>query len=110
MRIFTFVLCAAITILGATEAKAGNEYALDTYPCAEFLTDVGNPNDSTKLIKSMMMIAWATGYAAAHHKSKLQADTRAIQLIAATLGDTCRKRRESAVVKAFADVVEETLN
>jgi cell wall-associated NlpC family hydrolase len=38
---------------------------LGTYTCAEFLSDVGDRGNSAKVRRSLMMISWAAGYAAA---------------------------------------------
>lgn len=89
------------------ESVAGETIALDSYTCAQFLSDTTEPANGTKLLKTLMMISWATGYAAAHQKDTPRADATAVQLIAATLGDACRRAPASLVVRTITEKIAE---
>jgi len=91
--------------LAAGQVHAENNYSLHTYKCSEFLSDVGSPTNAQRLIKSMMMIAWATGYAAAHQSKQLKDDARSLQLIGALLGDICRQSPERFAPGIFAETI-----
>jgi hypothetical protein len=52
-----------------------------------------------------MMIAWATGYAAAHQKDAPRADPKAVQVIAATVGDACRDAPNRQVVEVVVETI-----
>jgi hypothetical protein len=99
-----FVSVAATIGCGA---RAQEAIGLDRYTCAEFLADANSPADGAKLLKSLMIIYWATGYAAAHDETTLRADTDALRLIAATLGATCRSDPRQLAVRAFARTLGE---
>jgi hypothetical protein len=86
---------------------SAQDFALDRYTCAQFLTDIKDLSNGEKLLKSMMMISWATGYAAAFQPSSPRADTPAIRLIAATLGSDCQKTPDRRVVEAIADQIKQ---
>jgi hypothetical protein len=76
---------------------------LGSYTCAQFLADVKAPANGERLLKSMMMISWSTGFAAAFQQSVPRADATAIRLVAATLGVACRKNPELRAVQAMID-------
>ncbi len=77
---------------------------LDTYTCSEFLADVGDRVNSGKLRRSLMMIAWAAGYATARQKDA----TASLEVIAATLGDACRNSPAEKAAKAITDKLNES--
>ncbi len=78
---------------------------LNEYTCADFLRDSKEPADGTKLLRSLMMIAWAAGYAASFQEGTPRADPTAIQLISATLGDACRRSPTTLTVQAISDAI-----
>lgn len=78
---------------------------LDKYTCEQFLADSTNKTDGTKLLKSLMMISWATGYAAAYQKGLPRADSGAIDLMAGILGNECRKSESKNAVEVIVDAV-----
>jgi len=101
---------AALIVFSATHlsaSKAQESLALDKYTCADFVSDSGRTNDGPKLIRSLAMISWATGYAAAHQKDIPRADAAAMQLIAATLGDICRASPEIKAVQAITTAIQQ---
>jgi PAN domain len=82
-------------------APAQEALVLGTYTCAEFLSDVGDRGNSAKVRRSLMMISWAAGYAAAR-----QADASAsLEVIAATLGEVCRSSPAEKAVAAITDKI-----
>jgi hypothetical protein len=99
----TSVLAALIILPRASQAE--ENVSLDKYSCAQFLIDARNPADGRKLLKSLMMISWGVGYAAAFQKVP-RADATAIRLIAATLGETCRKNPSEKATVAIADAIK----
>jgi hypothetical protein len=97
-------LCVTLVLIVlaifSTETVAQESLALDSYTCAQFLSDSKSPADGNKLLKSLMMISWATGYASAFQQKIVRADAEAIVLIAATLGQVCTKSPEKKAVEA----------
>lgn len=102
---FRLMIGILLWSVSAYAASAEENVVLDNYTCAEFLNDVKEPADGARLLRSLMMIGWAGGYAAAHQQGPPRADPAAIQLIAATLGDACRKAPDHKVVHAIADAI-----
>lgn len=103
-KIVLFVFIVILIPLPAV-ATAQVNLALDSYTCADFLRDSKAPPDGTHLLKSLMMISWATGYAAAFQQKSPHAGAKAIILMAATLGDVCRKRPGKTAVDAITQFV-----
>jgi hypothetical protein len=96
-----------IVLTGFTCAvRAEDALVLDTYTCGQFLADVGDRGDSAKLRRSLMMISWAAGYAAARQKDAIAS----LEMIAATLGDVCRNSPMEKAVKAITDKIDEFAN
>jgi PAN domain-containing protein len=96
-----------IVLTGFTcAAQAEEALVLDTYTCGQFLADVGDRGDNAKLRRSLMMISWAAGYAAARQKDA----TGSLEMIAATLGDVCRNSPMEKAVKAITDKINEFAN
>jgi hypothetical protein len=96
-----------IVLTGLTcAAPAEESLVLNTYTCGEFLSDVGDRGNSAKVRRSLMMIAWAAGYAAAR-----QTDASAsLEVIAATLGEVCRSSPAEKAVKAITDKINGSAN
>jgi hypothetical protein len=86
--------------------RAQEALVLDTYTCGQFLADVGDRGDSAKLRRSLMMISWAAGYAAAREKDAIGS----FEMIAATLGDVCRNAPAEKAAKAITDKINEAAN
>ncbi len=106
MRTRLFLASIAVTLATAqAHSESKESLALDGYTCAQFLADSTKPTDSNKLLKSLMMISWATGYAAAFQQKSPRADAAAIVLIAGTLGDICRENPERTVVQAIGTAI-----
>ncbi len=80
---------------------------LDRYSCSEFLANAKKPVDGQELLRSLMMIAWTTGYAAAHQQKEIHADSKALQLIAAVLGAGCQKNPEKLVSQVGIDAIND---
>lgn len=89
----------------ACAVRAQDALVLDTYTCGDFLSDLGDRANSTRLRRSLMMISWAAGYAAARQK----AATGSFEVIAAMLGDVCRKAPAEKAAKAITDKIDEGL-
>jgi len=96
-----------VALTGFTCAVHAQEaLVLDTYTCSQFLADVGDRGDSAKVRRSLMMISWAAGYAAARQKDAIAS----LEMIAATLGDACRNSPTEKAVKAITDKINESAN
>ena len=96
-----------LSALCCGRSSAQETLALDTYICAQFIQDSSEAGHGTNVIRSLMMISWATGYAAAFQEKNTRADASAILLIAGTLGDVCRKEPASRAVTAFAKTLSQ---
>ena len=86
----------------ACAARAQETFVIDTYTCAQFLADVGDRADAAK-VRSLMMISWAAGYAAARQKGGIGSR----EMIAAALGDVCRNAPAQIAAKAITDKINE---
>jgi hypothetical protein len=104
LRLMMFLFLIGMPIYGL---HAQEHVVLDSYTCGDFLRDAREPADGERLLRSLMMIAWATGFAAAHQEGEPRADVKAVQLIAATLGDACRKEPTQSAVHAIEGVVDQ---
>jgi hypothetical protein len=82
-------------------AHAQEALVLDTYTCSQFLADVADRGDSAKARRSLMMISWAAGYAAARQEDA----PSSLEMIAATLGDACRNSPAEKAAKSIADKI-----
>jgi PAN domain/HdeA/HdeB family len=103
---FLLVAVAASTSTGYAQSKI----TLDDYSCADFLSDARNPADGGKLLRSMTMISWATGYAAAHQEGIRRSDSEAMQLIANIVGDACRNNPNQLATQAAVDAIARYVN
>jgi hypothetical protein len=104
-KINSIFVVAAFAFVFMRYSSAQENLALDSYTCAAFLSDSASPGDGGKLLKSLMMISWATGYASAYEKNAARADASAIMLIAGALGGACRNSPARPVVDVAAEIV-----
>jgi hypothetical protein len=109
MRIFSYVAAASMFVT-ITQSHAQEYLGLDSYKCAEFLSDSAKPDSPEKLIRSLTMIAWSTGFAAAHQQRKIRSDTQAMRLMAVMAGDACRKHLDKLSVEAVTQTIKEFVN
>jgi hypothetical protein len=105
----TILSLAAVVTIGSN-VLADERLVLDSYTCADFLSDTGKTTNGPRLLRSLMMVSWATGYVAAHQKDNTRADDQAIQLVAETLGDACRRNPTRTAVQAVVDTVKQFTN
>ena len=91
-------LCSAFTVIAWADAAGATDIDLQRYSCKDFIADIKDPRDGEKLLRSMMMISWSTGYAAAYQKKQVRADPIALRLIASTLGVSCAQSPDRNVV------------
>ena len=94
-----------VLLWSTSSAAAQEQLSLDKYTCRQFLADVARPNDGSKLFNSMMLIAWSTGYAAAHQRGTPRSDNHAFELISIALGDACRKAPDKIAANAIAEAI-----
>ena len=104
--VFGGMLIFAVFI-GPATANARESIDLSAYTCSQFLDDVKNPDGATKLLRSTMMISWATGYAAAHQRKELRVDIGALQLIGNVLGNACSISPTKKAARAAADAIDQ---
>ena len=90
----------------SSTAHAQDAFVLDTYTCGQFLADVADRADNAKVRRSLMMISWAAGYAAARQP----AAPSSLEIIAATLGDACRNSPGEKAIKAITDKINVSAN
>ena len=104
--IAAFIL--ALICLTPTTSRARENLALDKYTCADFLRDAGKPDNGSKVLKSMMMISWATGYASGAWEDFARADASAFAQMGGVLGAACRKHRRQKAVRVIARLVRQS--
>lgn len=106
-KLFRLFYALAMAVAMPHVSNAAEDISLDKYSCAQFMADTRDPANGEKLLKSLMMISWGVGYAAAHQKTAPRADATAIRLIAATLGDACRRQPKMNATLAIAEAVQQ---
>jgi PAN domain len=107
VNVRSWLVAIVIVLTGfAGAVRAQDALVLDTYTCGNFLADLGDWGNSARLRRSLMMISWAAGYAAARHNEA----TGSLEVIAATLGDVCRNSPAEKAAKAITDKINETAN
>ncbi len=100
MRVF---LCLAIAALfAAAPSPPARADLLDQYQCVQYLKDIESLSDGAASQRSLVLVAWAAGYAAAHEKEILRVDDNALQLIAGVLAQECRKTPDQMATRAAA--------
>ncbi len=101
---------AAGAITWAVVGKASDAgLALDTYRCDQFLTDAEHPSAADALLRTMMIVSWAAGYAASYENSTARSDKGALELTAAALGRICQAHRDQLVTAAFVNEMNDVL-
>lgn len=98
----------ALVWLAPTASLARENLALDKYTCANFLRDMAKPDNGSKVLKSMMMISWATGYASGAWEDFARADASAFAKMAGVLGAACRKHPKQRAARVIARLVRES--
>ena len=101
---------AIVLIVSNSTAYAAEKVDMQTYTCRQFLADVAKPDTGGKLIRPLMAISWAAGYAAAHQSGTIRADATAFQLIASGLGDSCKTNPDLTVTAAAVDAVRKAMS
>ncbi|MEA2839097.1 MAG: hypothetical protein QOF41_427 [Methylobacteriaceae bacterium] len=105
-----FVLLTMLTWAFPCAGTAAEEgVVLSPYSCSDFLQDIADPADGSKLLRSMMMISWAAGYVAAHQEGNPKADVEAVRIAASALGDACRGAPKEQVVPIMVRFVSANL-
>lgn len=92
-------------LLSISPLQAQEYLAVENYKCSEFLADAEKPDDPARLMRSLVTIAWATGFAAAHQQRHIRADAKAMQLVAVIAGDACRKDPDRIAVEVIAPTI-----
>jgi hypothetical protein len=105
LRTCSLIVATYVLVLSLNVTKA-EEVSLADYKCAEFLRDIMHPSDGQKLLKSLMMLSWATGYAASYQKEHPRADVAGIRLMAAVLADACKRAPDDGVVKVITSKID----
>jgi hypothetical protein len=68
VNVHSWLVAIVIVLTGIADAvRAQDALVLDTYTCGDFLADLGDRGNSARLRRSLIMISWAAGYAAARH-------------------------------------------
>jgi hypothetical protein len=102
---FHAIVPLLIGIVATTPAAYADDSNISNYKCSQFLEDVIQPKQGAPLLRSMLAIAWSTGYAAAYQKDNTRADPKAFRLMAATLAAACTLKPDSTVVEAAAQEI-----
>jgi hypothetical protein len=105
VRVIFFALyCAAQLLLPVNASQAG---VIDSYTCAQFIKDSEDAPNGPRSSASLMVIAWATGYAAAHDKKAARADDAALQLIGSVVATKCSKLSTEKVVDVAVSTIDD---
>ena len=103
------IVVIAISFLSSGSALS-EDFSLDKYSCGIFINDMQQAESSTQFMRGSMMIAWATGYASAFQSKSVRGDGKALQLLAAMLGDICRNNPDKLIMPMFVLNINEQLN
>jgi hypothetical protein len=103
--IFRCVTRILICGLPLTGPHAQEITVLESYTCQEFLDDTKASDDDARWSRSLMMVAWAAGYAVGRNDGEPRTDPNSIRLIAETLSDVCRKMPDQKVVQAVTGAI-----
>lgn len=110
-NIMRYIPCLAATTAflayGLQPARATDPVTLDNYSCEMFLADIANPETGERLLRSMMMMAWATGYTSAYTKEEPRTDTETMGALAMIIGTACRKVPKHKVTEVVIGMVGE---
>lgn len=98
--------CSALAVVAWATSAYSLDIDLQKYTCKEFVEDIKDSHEGEKLLRSMMMISWGTGYAAAYEKKQVRADPAALRLIASTLGVSCAQSPDRNAVDVLVEAVE----
>jgi len=104
MRIRAVVIIPLLLVGTVFDRAYGQEpsAAIDSYKCSDFLSDIAKPADGAGLLRSLMMVGWAAGYASGYQRNDSpRADPKSVQMIAAVLGDACRRDPSATAVQAL---------
>ncbi len=105
----TLVATIALVICTRNSLAAQDAISLQDYTCEQFSSDINRPSSGEKVLRSLMVISWANGYAAAHAKAAVRADAVAMQVTASNLGMLCSRQPKLFVVQAFANAIEQII-
>lgn len=112
MKVLTRMFWRAIPLIllmMLEEAAYAQDYLnIDAYKCSDFLSDSAKPDNPQKLIRSLVMIAWAAGYAASHQQKHLRADVEAMRLVAGVAGEACRKNPGKLAFEAIVEAINKS--
>src|SRR5438105_4682751 len=94
------VLCLVGMALTSSSSPAQPVRDLANYTCSQVLGD-REEVASEKRQRLNMMVAWATGYAAAHQKGDVRADATAVEIMRSVLIDSCQSSRDRTAIQAI---------
>lgn len=101
------VVAVAASAASAASAQAAPTISLDDYSCAQFVADMDRRDVGERWVRSMLMAAWATGYAAAYQKDAARADADALQIVSDAVAASCRTTPDRRVVDAVVKMIEQ---
>jgi hypothetical protein len=110
----TAIFAQVLIILAPECAFSGDRTeqiaSLNSYTCSNFLSDVADPNNSEKIVRTLMMISWATGYVAAYDQSNPRSDGPALVLVGKALQTECETNPAKLAPVAIADLLNRMEN
>jgi hypothetical protein len=74
---------------------------MNEYTCSEFISDNKPPLQSTKVLRSLVALSWATGYLTAEKKYTVSFDIGRFKLVSRELGELCRSNPHQLVISAI---------
>jgi len=104
-KVFLAVVIFSVSVMPVCQAD--DDLRLDNYTCAEFVADSADPSSGNKLLRSLMMISWATGYAASYQKNLPRGDASAMALIATIIGEACQKIPEKSALLVSVEAIDQ---
>jgi len=110
VALVTVVALAASSTRAQVQEKASGGISLDSYTCTEYLADARHPDDAQKLLRGMMMVAWAAGFAAAYNQATVRADDGGLKIIGRTLGDLCLRNPTDRTIPVFLTEINRLTN
>ncbi len=97
----TLAACFALSAYAQSEEIHGTELNISSYTCRQFLNDVEHPNEPQKLVRALMLVSWAAGFAASRERSGPRADNSTLSVVSASLKLMCQLKPKEFAINVF---------
>jgi hypothetical protein len=103
IAVASFAACIALSKIAQCQEIPRTELNLASYTCQKFLDDATHPDEPQKLIRALMLVSWAAGFAASGEHSGPHADVPTLKLITASLKLMCKLKPKEFAISVFVE-------